>query len=88
MSDTGFLGYHGDHGTIGCYHGGLKTGARFNKLQKRNVSGPEGTLCSTRWLPRTELLWREGDYMLAGHCCEASEILGQMADDFLAVTMT
>lgn len=48
MSDTGFLGYHGDHGTIGCYHGGLKTVARFNKLQKRNVSGTEGTLCSTR----------------------------------------
>lgn len=60
MSDTGFLGYHGDHGTIG-YHGGLKTGAGFNKLQKRNASGTDGALCSTRWLSRTEFLWRKGD---------------------------
>ena len=57
MSDTGFLG---DHGTIG-YHSGLESGARINKLQKRNASGLEGTLCSTRWLSRTELLWRKGD---------------------------
>lgn len=43
------------------YHGGLETGARINKLQKRNASGPEGTVCSTRWLSRTELFWRKGE---------------------------